>query len=368
MILVTGATGFIGREVVRRLLVAQRPVIALARPFQGETPAERVATALGGVPAGASLEVVAGDLAAPGCPLAPSDRRRLRATVETVIHCAGDTTFAPAAMAPYVAGHVDGPRALLEGLAGGHLRRWAHLSTAYVCGRRSGTILERDGDVGQEFNNTYERVKLASERVLRAAGIRRGVDVRVFRPSIVVGAAPPTAGGNPSNLFFGFIRMVAALAEMPDGAEVRLRIEAAPRARFNLVPVEHVAAAVCALAEDPGGTGETFHLVVRDAPTQAAMLRAITSRLGARGLALVDARTAPLADPSPLERSVARILEPYRAYLTQNLTFDDATTARLLERGGVERPGLSRDAVHQLIDQALVSEDARPFAAPPAVR
>ena len=371
MILVTGATGFIGREVVRRLLTARRPVVALARGCDGATAAERVVAAVGGVPHGASLAVVRGDLAAFGCELAPSDWRRLRATVETVIHCAGDTTFAPAAMAPYVAGHVDGLRALLEGLAGGRLRRWAHLSTAYVCGRRSGTILERDGNVGQAFNNTYERVKLESERVLRAGGIRRGVDVRVFRPSIVVGAAPPTAGGNPSNLFFGFIRMIAALGDWsgvreadvdrgwPDRGAFRLRIEAAPRARFNIVPVEYVAAAVCALAEHPGGAGETFHLVVRDAPAQAAMLRTITERLGVRGIALVDARTEPLADASAFERSVARMLEPYRSYLTQDLTFDDATTARLLQGGAVSRPTLSAEAVHQLIDRALVTEDAR---------
>lgn len=89
------------------------------------------------------------------------------------------------------------------------------------------------------------------------------------------------------------------------------------------------------------------------------MLRTITERLGVRGLALVDGRTEPLADPSPFERSVARMLEPYRAYLTQDLTFDDAATARLLERGVVERPTLSTAAVHRLIDLALVSEDAR---------
>jgi len=85
MILVTGATGFIGREVVGRLLIARRPVVALARGSDGAPAGERVVAAVGGFPRGAHLEVVEGELTFPGCQLAPSDSRRLRATVETVI-------------------------------------------------------------------------------------------------------------------------------------------------------------------------------------------------------------------------------------------------------------------------------------------
>jgi len=55
----------------------------------------------------------------------------------------------PEVMAAYVAGHIDGPIRLLEGLAAGHLAHWAQVSTAFVCGRRSGTILERESDLGQ---------------------------------------------------------------------------------------------------------------------------------------------------------------------------------------------------------------------------
>lgn len=117
-------------------------------------------------------------------------------------------------IAPYVAGYVRGRLRLLQGLAGGRLVHWAHLSTAFVCGRRSGTILECEGDVGQAFNNTYECVKLEAERTIRATGARLGVDVRLFRPSIVVGAAPATVGGNPSSPFFAFIRMLSALVPL----------------------------------------------------------------------------------------------------------------------------------------------------------
>src|SRR5262249_36512313 len=250
MILVTGATGFIGRAIVGRLLSAGGSVAVLARGRDGLDAMTRVATVLGDRAGREAVEIVRGDLSAIGDTLAAGDLRRLGARVDTVIHCAGDTSFAPDRLAPYRTGHVDGPVALLRALAGGRLARWAQLSTAFVCGERTGIVRERDGHVGQHFHNVYERVKLDGETARRAAGHEAGVDVRALRPSLVVGPAPLTAGGNPSNLFFAFVRLLAALAGW-DGAEVRLRIEAAPRAGFNIVPLDFVAAATIALAELP---------------------------------------------------------------------------------------------------------------------
>ena len=256
MILVTGGTGFIGRAVVARLVAAGRDVAVLARRRDARDARARVAAALGDEAAG--VRVVEGELAADGAGLAPGERRWLRGRVETVVHCAGDTSFAPRLSAPYVGAHVDGPVALLRALAGGRLARWVHMSTAYVCGTRQGTIHEDEGDRGQTFHNAYERVKLQAEGAVRAAGAAVGIDVRVLRPSVVVGAAPATAGGTPSNLFFAFIRLLAALARWR--ADVPLRLEGAPHARFNIVPLDYVTAATVALAGCPEGAAGTFHL------------------------------------------------------------------------------------------------------------
>jgi len=363
MILVTGATGFIGRAIVARLLAAGRPVVALARQRDGVDAATRVAAALGGAADGGGLEVVAGDLGALHDTLASADLRRLRATVETVIHCAGDTSFTPEQLAPYRVGHVDGPAALLRALAGGRLARWAHVSTAFVCGERVGTVHESHGQTGQRFHNVYERVKLDAETVIRNAADETEVDVRVLRPSVVVGAAPTTAGGTPSNLFFGFIRLLAMLARWPGGAGVTLRIEAAPRAAFNIVPLDYVTAATVALAEHPDAAGGTFHLVVRDPPSQAAMLAMLLDRLGLSSVTLLDAATEPLGTPSPLERRVATMLQPYRAYLTQDVRFDDTRAAAVLARCGVTPPTLTPADVRALVDLAVLQQAATPAVA-----
>jgi thioester reductase-like protein len=355
IVLVTGVTGFVGREVGRSLLARGHSLIALTRARDGAPAAARVASALG-VPAGdGRVSVIEGDLGAPACGIDGAGWRTLRASVATVIHCAGDTAFAPDRLEPYEAAHVGGPRRLLEGLAPGRLRRWVHVSTAYVCGQREGVIHESDGDVGQTFTNVYERVKLASESAVVAAGARAGVPVRIARPAIVAGAAPVTGGGAPSNLFFDFVRLGATLASLGAGRPVPLRIEAAAHAPFNFVPVDYVAAALVHLAEAPAADSGPFHLVAHRAPTQATVLETITARLGVRGLSLVDA----LADPTPLERRVARMLRPYRSYLARRLVFDDANARRALPREIADRATLSPATLHALIDLALTSAVTR---------
>lgn len=80
--------------------------------------------------------------------------------------------------------------ALLEALSEKGLRSWSQISTAFVCGRRMGTVYEFEGDVGQDFYNGYERLKLESEICVTRACAQLGIEWRIFRPGIVVGPAP----------------------------------------------------------------------------------------------------------------------------------------------------------------------------------
>src|SRR5262245_18181069 len=149
-ILVTGATGFIGRHVVARLLLAGRSVVILARRRAGLTGEQRVAEIFGDT-SRQLLEVVEADLETPAA--LESNIRPHGSTIDTVIHCAGETAFSAGERESARTVQIDGPLALLKILRPAGLLRWVHISTAFVCGRREGIIYENETDLGQEFHN-----------------------------------------------------------------------------------------------------------------------------------------------------------------------------------------------------------------------
>lgn len=85
--------------------------------------------------------------------------------------------------------NVEGTRRVLQfgeccGARGG-LRRFCHISTAYVAGDHSGCFSEDDLEVGQRFRNAYEQSKFEAERLV--GRWRSRLPIAVLRPSIVVG-------------------------------------------------------------------------------------------------------------------------------------------------------------------------------------
>ncbi|HET9884877.1 MAG TPA: SDR family oxidoreductase [Candidatus Binatia bacterium] len=351
-ILITGSTGFIGRHVTRRLYQAGRRVIALARS-QGGVPGTNRLKSLLGIPAGDNgLEMIESDLTQPGAGLGSSEVARLRANVHTVIHCAGDTSFFPQITADSRAIFIDAPLALLQALRPGRLERWCQLSTAFVCGRRGGAIFESEGTVGQKFHNPYEEIKLESEIALKEFCARFGIDLRILRPSVVIGPESSTQGGSPSSLLYQFIRLAATLSGRGKRAQLAVRIQGRPSAHFNIVPIEYVSAAIEVLSEQPAAAGGTFHLVVSQPPTQAAMLQMITSRVGGNGLRLIDERREPMLGASSLENRVARMLSPYREYLEQDVSFDDSAARSLLGPAGITCSRLDEKTIDDFVAMA----------------
>ena len=174
-ILLTGATGFLGMELLARLIEQDASdIVCLVRAPSAEAAAERLEVVLARLyderpAAAARVSAVAGDVAVDGLGLAPADRAALLERVTSVIHCAASISFTcrsrrrarstPAARVRML----ELSRELAER---GQLRRHVHVSTAYVAGRHRGRFLETELDVGQGFRNTYEQSKFDAERAL----------------------------------------------------------------------------------------------------------------------------------------------------------------------------------------------------------
>ena len=196
-VLLTGATGFLGMELMARLLEdGDRRVWALVRASSQAEAQERVRATLASLvpdPEAVAGRVipVAGELTREGLGIEPRLRDQLAEAVEEVIHAAASVSFSlPLDQARAV--NLEGTRhvlelAMLASTRGVRLRRFAHVSTAYVAGTHSGAFGESDLARGQGFNNTYERSKWEAERLVRRhEGL---VPVQVFRPSIEIGRA-----------------------------------------------------------------------------------------------------------------------------------------------------------------------------------
>jgi long-chain acyl-CoA synthetase len=260
-ILLTGATGFLGGEVLVRLLEqTDRDIITLVRADDDAAAGRRLRTTLDVLLPPDRIDpsrvrAVAAHLDRPGLGLDADRRDLLIAGVDTVVHCAASVQFTlPLEEARAI--NVDGTRAMLDlARRAPALERFVHVSTAFVAGDRPGPYRECEGDVGQPCRNTYEQTKLEAEQHVLASGLP---NVSILRPSIVVGDS--RTGWTPAfNVIYWPLRAFArGLFPVIPGD---------PDARVDIVPVDTVADALLTLATDEPRSG-TFHVVAGDdAPT-----------------------------------------------------------------------------------------------------
>ena len=193
-ILLTGATGFVGIELLARYLqLTDRTIYALVRARSDEHAHERLRETLRcafgtAEPYLDRVRAIAGDITHEGLGLEPDVALRVAGDVSEIVHGAASVSFELSLPASREI-NVDGTRRMLAfaelcRLEGG-LRRFTYISTAYVAGTHRGTFREEDLELGQGFRNPYEQSKHEAELVVRDHAAC--LPITVVRPSIVVG-------------------------------------------------------------------------------------------------------------------------------------------------------------------------------------
>ncbi len=357
-VLLTGATGFVGKEIVKQAAADPRieRVIAVVRTETLRDPRTRtVVKVIGAGERGALLlrrlgidaraarrfEFVAGDIEKPGFGLPRTTLARLRRSLTHVVHCAASVAFDAPYDASFRANVLGSLNALrfsrsVQDTPGSAFVHHVAIETSYIHGRRKSSMAAESALAFPRhfYNNFYELTKaLASIETDRA--MIEGLRVAQLLPSIVIGDAH--TGNNrgdtkvvnaPINAF-GRIKEMVDAAAAGGGAAERLRTALValvansfpgdPSAELNLVPVDRVVAGILAAVHRPEAIGRRIHLATDNRIRSADIVRIARAELG------VNTR---LADPT-LYRNLT--LPVVKAIL---LRMDQPKLANALEKLG----------------------------------
>jgi thioester reductase-like protein len=359
-VLLTGATGFVGMELLARYLErTDRPVIALIRAGDDDGAQGRLDAVLAnlfGYRAGRyahRVRAVAGDVTAPRLGLDPVRWEWLAGQTATIVHGAASVSFAlPLEEARAI--NLEGTRRMLELAARarqmGVLERYAHISTAYVAGNHAGRFSEQDLDLGQDFHNSYEQSKFEAEQLVRSW---HELPFTILRPSIVVGDR--NSGWTAAfNVLYWPLRALAR--------GVFPAVPATPSSPVDVVSIDYVADAIHELCHGAGDIGQTYHLTAgSQASTMGEIVNFASGYFHRPGPKLV-----PPAEFASVAHGVSRtVLEEgsvYFPYFHVAATFDDSFTRARLEPAGISVSPL-RDYLGRLLDFATSARwGKRPIA------
>lgn len=265
-VLVTGASGFLGRAVIRSALDAGHQPIALSRP----------STDVGRFGWPDQVRIVQGDL------LEPGDWMEALRDAEAVIHAAAVVSGSAARQ---FEGAVDTTRNLLDVLDPTALRRFVHVSSFSVYDftkLRPGAVLTEEAPVEERpiERDGYTIAKLEQEKMVRGRCEALGISYLILRPGAIFG---PGRDWNFGRAFrFGPFDVIFS-----------------PSASFRLTYVDNCADALIAALSAPTPSDSIINIVDDDLPDHGVYNR-LSRRSGAKtGL--------PIAIPWPLLSAGGRI-------------------------------------------------------------
>ena len=344
---VTGATGFIGKFLVKNLLKRSGTIYVLVRknsvkklealyPWWGLDEKQK------------RIVPVVGDLAKPKLGLVPADITKLKGKVAHVFHLAAIYDMSADAESQRVA-NIDGTRNTVELAEAIKAGCFHHTSSIAAAGLYDGTFREDMFEEAEELDHPYFRTKHDSEAIVRN---ECKVPWRVYRPGMVVGHSQTGEIDKIDGPYY-FFKLIQKMRNALPSWVPTVGIEGG---RINVIPVDYVVDAMDFIAHKKGLDGGCFHLTdpepmrigeILNMFAKAAHAPQMTMRLNAKMFSFIPSYVLQgMMQVAPVRRARNQILadlgipKDVFTFINYPTKFDNRDTVKALKGSGITLPRL----------------------------
>jgi thioester reductase-like protein len=353
---VTGGTGLLGANIIKELLQSTSAKVVLlvrnaAKKRRTKLFNDILAFNGGSWPGGfpyRRIEIVEGDVTLRDLGIAPEIKGRLVKDIDVIYHSAAVIKLS-GSEDDVKATNVTGTRNILDFAIQckekGRLEKVVHVSTIAVAGDRDGIINEDDLDAGQKFNNPYEESKFEAEMIVQQYR-RRGLDILIVRPSMVIGDSL-SGFTNNFNMFYFQLRLLSQ--------EVLDILPLHQEAAYNLVPADYAAKAICLISYDRSSRNKNCHIVNSSEIPVKYFTQKVCDYLGYKQPEIVSMNDfCPL--PSAAFHGVrGKVLGIYYPYISKRKIFDATNALSVLHVHGFIWPRIEDSVLTNMLDACIFS-------------
>ncbi|MEI6036825.1 MAG: SDR family oxidoreductase [Planctomycetota bacterium] len=363
-ILMTGGTGLLGSYLVRDLLLDGCALALVVRRERKHSAQDRVEMLVRSwehllgkrLPRPVVLE---GDVSQPLCGLGRPSCDWIEANCSQLLHNAASLSFrgVDRGAEPWLT-NVTGTSHVLDLAHRTGIKHFHHVSTAYVCGLRSGTVLEDDLDVGQAFGNDYELTKVMGEKQVRSAG--HLTTATIYRPSIIVGDSrtgyTSTYHGPLAALRLGHTLLTRVTKGSTNSPALMSLLDINPSDQKNCVPVDWVSEVIAHAVMKPEARGQTFHLTHPQSLAMHTMGQFIQDGVNLYSNA-ASADDSSLCDENWFAENMRSQLDVYQTYFRNDPIFDHSHTTQIA--GHIPCPILDMPTLMRMAKMAIECDFGR---------
>jgi nucleoside-diphosphate-sugar epimerase len=373
VVALTGATGFLGSHLMASLVTKGYNIIVFGRPAKNESLQERIIKLLkwfGADSMSDQVTCIDTDLSQDNLGISNGEYSRLCSLVDSVIHCASDTSFSESKRGKVMSANINNLRGILEFSKNAHVYFFHYISTAYVSGCGATYCKETISTV-KTFTNVYEESKAAAENIISRFCDKNLIPLSIIRPSIVYGDSQTGRSLKFNALYFP-VRSVQSIRDiylndiMNNGGlkaakngifidkegylVLPIRIYLPYEGDINIIPVDYFVNTTIKIIEK-GIINGIYHVTNPYRTTMKNLAKYYEKLMKVRGVEIIYDSMPDDIIRNPAEELFDRFIEPYKPYLSDNREFDRTNT--ILITDNLNPPEFTYDIFKTCMEYAI---------------